>query len=302
MNEQDKKKIKEFAAKTGKKVFSGVRLKGQKPKIVPYDGDDAYYIDIPDAAQEKDFIEKINVTVNGENPGGEQNDDTAEPSTADRLKQIVRDVKDLLGNKISKGGNTESEEDTQAQEPHGRETAEYFKSISKKLDGIKSGITDVMKRGEQGIDGADNKKLGRYMSEVTERLDDINRIIEHGISELSASTGDIRNGVADTKDRYNEISEGIRSVTKTTEENVEKISALSDNIDGVRNRVDEIHSTTNSIDKLYDSVFELKSSNTEFKKAIEEMRAAQDKRFKILMASIAAVGVIIIIVCAVLLA
>ena len=68
------------------------------------------------------------------------------------------------------------------------------------------------------------------------------------------------------------LSNELAKVQKIASGSFEKITNISDNLGGMKNRVDEIHSTTNSIDKLYDSVFELKQANVNFKNEIEYLK------------------------------
>lgn len=249
----------------GHKIFARVK---PKDDIRPYDGDDAEfaYGDLADDA-------KISID------SGEKNSDGG--------RDYVKSFVDILKNRVSKQTepthtDEQSEEDIDNADEQAEAAFDYFRGISRKIENLKKSVSDAVKTSEAGkiVPGGN---LGKYMEDVNERLEEINNLLDERMNQLSINTGDIKNEFTAlderTSGKYEQISQGIENVTKTTEENSGRINELSNAVDGVKERVNEIHTTTNSFDKLYDSVFEFKMAISQMKENVEKLANSQKSLF-----------------------
>ena len=257
----------------GRKFFARVKTK-KEDNIIPYDGDDAVYA-------EGDISEEAEIHI-------EMNESDKEES-----KDYIKSFVDVIKNKVSKSGTEpleeEKDEEAEADELDNQAEAafDYFRGITKKIENLKKSVSDVVKTAESGRISSSGESFNKYMENVNERLEEINLLLDERMEQINLSTGAIKNefSVFDehTKGKYEEISQGIQNVTKTTEENVGKIKQLSETVDGVKERVNEIHTTTNSFDKLYDSVFEFKNAISSMKENVENLTKKQNQMFIIFL-------------------
>lgn len=247
----------------GRKPF--VRAK-MRENIRPYDGPDAVYT-FDDTDPDEVEI-KIDMSEKDRESG----------------KDYIKSFVNIIKNKVSKqttvqeGPQTVYDEEHEADEfDHQAEAAfDYFRGITRKIENLKKTVSDAVKNTEPGSKNARlEQDFSRYMDDVNERLEEINMLLDERMQQITASTGDIKDGFSALDGTYDEITKGIQSVTKTTEENVGRINELSDTVRGVKDRVNEIHTTTNSIDKLYDSVFEFKTAISSMKTEMEAMAKKQ---------------------------
>lgn len=253
----------------GRRLFAKVKAKSDN--IIPYDGDDAVYAD-------GDIADDAEITIDME-----END---KPQSKEYIKSFV----DVIKNKVSKAAADESENDAEINEAEADEldnqaeaAFDYFRGITKKIETLKKSVSDVVKTAENGRASRDDGSFNKYMEDVNERLEEINLLLDERMEQINLSTGAIKSEFSafdeHTKGKYEEISQGIQNVTKTTEENVGKIKELSETVDGVKERVNEIHTTTNSFDKLYDSVFEFKTAISSMKENVEILTKRENKHF-----------------------
>lgn len=251
----------------GRKFFARVKTK-KEDNIIPYDGDDAVYA-------EGDIAENAEIYIDMEEDDKEQS------------KDYIKSFVDVIKNKVSKSNPAPEEVDEEAEADELDNQAEaafdYFRGITKKIENLKKSVSDVVKTAENGRISNSGESINKYMEDVNERLEEINLLLDERMEQINLSTGAIKNEFSafdeQTKGKYEEISQGIQNVTKTTEENVGKIKQLSETVDGVKERVNEIHTTTNSFDKLYDSVFEFKNAISSMKDNVETLTKKQSKMF-----------------------
>lgn len=263
--------------KFNRKPFARVKV---KDNIQPYDGNDAVYTD-GDLADDAD----IKIDMN----------DTDKESGNDYVKSFVNIIKNKVSKQQVPEGSPKSYEADEENETdefdHQAEAAfDYFRGITRKIENLKKTVSDAVRLSENGSTGKNirlEQNFSKYMNDVNIRLEEINSLLDKRMEQINASTGDIKNGVFEldekTKGSYDEISRGIQNVTKTTEENVGKISELSDTVRGVKERVNEIHTTTNSFDKLYDSIFEFKMSISGMKTEIDVLAKKQKTIFIVVL-------------------
>lgn len=156
----------------------------------------------------------------------------------------------------------------------------FFKveAITSKLESIKKSLSDVIQKSEakkdellkSGLKKEDlQEELGKTVKEIEEKLNSVKSIMD--------KTSDYVSDV---------ITENLLAVSENVLKTDKKLETLEDTLNKANQKVGEIHETTVSINKLYDSVFELKSSNVENKKAIEELTASQKKLFKLLVSAV----------------
>ena len=156
----------------------------------------------------------------------------------------------------------------------------FFKveAITSKLESIKKSLSDVIAKSEakkdellkSGLKKEDlQEELSKTVSEIEEKL--------NGVKSIMDKTSDYVSDV---------IAENLQAVSDNVLKTDKKLETLEDALNVANQKVGEIHQTTVSIIKLYDSVFELKASNVENKKSIDELNAMQKKLFKLLIAAI----------------
>lgn len=248
----------------GRKLFA--RVKPKNDNIKPYDGP---------VYAEGNFVDDAQIYIDME-----END-------KGNGKEYIKSFVDVIRNKVSKSAEEEPEfndiSEAEADELDNQAEAafDYFRGITKKIENLKKSVSDVVKTADGNRNSGGN--FNKYMEDVNERLEEINMLLDERMEQINLSTGAIKSEFSafdeHTKGKYEEISQGIQNVTKTTEENVGKIKELSQTVDGVKERVNEIHTTTNSFDKLYDSVFEFKTAISSMKESVDVLTKRQHKIF-----------------------
>lgn len=207
------------------------------------------------------------------------------PQNITYTEKIERDesVRDVV-NQISE---SEIIEERAGHEDEAAQDA-FFKveAITAKLESIKKSLSDVIAKSEAKKD--ELLKSGLKKEDLQEELSKTVGEIEQKLNSVKSIMDKTSDYVSDV------IAENLQAVSDNVMKTDKKLENLEGALNEANQKVGEIHETTVSIIKLYDSVFELKASNIENKKAMYELIKVQNRIFKLLIAAVAAGGVALI--------
>lgn len=241
--------------------------------IESYDGQDAFYSGTDEEYEE--FLKNADI----KNDGGE-----AEPventqkinlnetiniqsvidkfkKTAGGIESSAKKLKDSVVNRMDvlKSKKDDNEQET---EDNSKDTIEDKSEEESITDKLKNSVKSSMNTSVQKLD--ELKDSARSISEMPDRFDDVEIKIQR-VSETAAALSG----------KLNEISEKLGAMEVQDKERMrnheQNYSDIKHTVDAVGTNVSEIKQAVNAVSKLNDSVFDLKNTQLNTKKAISDL-------------------------------
>ena len=258
--DQERKRDLQSVIAAGKKVIA--KLKNMRDdKIISYDDDDCYYSDGGADLYTDDF----EIMPEGGTPSGVGSAEKAKAKIHDFVSGITgkKDDVDEFSDDYKEGNDNE-----------------YYKSILKKLDSLKSSI-----KGNEEINEIIKKAESLFRSNTVSKeeleleLDSVMAELDDKLTRILESSGSANESLDSLKQQaisnFESLDGSVTAISDKASQIIDTLTQMDGMLKSSEAKVDEIHTASMGIDKLIDSVFELKNASLQAKNEIEIIKKKQ---------------------------